>query len=273
MATDFNALMNRKVHGIPVPVIAIAIGGGIGIIVLLRKRNSGSVPELDVDPQSLVSVTRTQPGYIPTPVPQFDTGGTPAPVTPVTPPAQPPVQHAPEKPSSPAPAKSGNTGPAKPNGPLNPQNPRQDVPKPAPAPARAPQYPGLPAGYQLNCAATYKGLHGDYNAVKATQLRKTNGKDGLFIDRNMSAIACYGTPTPWLGRGDWSNPSSINTRRVAYGLYPLTTDEIGQMINEINSYSARGETNAHSRELFERWNRPYQCSAGQGPRRERQGQY
>ena len=138
-----------------------------------------------------------------------------------------------------------------------PQTPAPNVPRP-PIPATPMPltvYPGVGNGDLPE--NTYTGLHGSYEQVLANQ--KGKGQNNTFTMRNMSAIALYGTPTPWLFTGTWNLPEAINQRRINFGLRPLTATEIQQMLGAAGN-SKDGILN-DARGMFNKWNLPYQSGA------------
>jgi len=258
---NITKVLDKKIGGQPVLLYVIIIGGGLGVYAFFKKKNAPqTVPELDVSPDT-VNITRTTPGVIPQPIPIYqDTvqqpqgnGGsveknseTLSPLLPIAP-----------APITIPGAQKGNP---------QPQNPQ---PQPRPQPQPQPQKIVYP-GFELedpHPERGYMGLHGDYDTVY--RHFKQNGMGDTFNTRNIMAAALQGTGSPWINRGDWADPAAINRRRVRYGLYPLTADEIQAAIKELEPYSAEGKLLSHSRDYFNRWNLPYQYSAANAVRRTR----
>lgn len=175
-----------------------------------------------------------------------------------------------------------NTNPAPNTPPTQPAQPSTGQPGPLtpfqqggsnPSNGEKLSYPGLGMNYQMNCNGKPRALiYNTFDELVADQRKK--GLSSTSLARNCAAIAISGS-TKWevLGYDKLDNElwrGWVNQTRVAWGLYPLTYDEMGRMQYlmraawpEIPNESATSfQSLTYARRIWEQYNRPYQCGTG-----------
>lgn len=241
-----------------------AIGAAALALAWYVRRSMASGPDVGVGEATeadtvVVQAPRTTPGSVPVPVyvsvPQSENtpapSRTPEPVgSPEPPISVQPVQ--PPRPSTPAPApvpapNQPTAPPVKPN----PNDPRLT--------RSYPGYPeGLPADWELRA---FKGLYIEPSQVEG------GGKGTAFNQRNKLAHAVQGNVTPWIGPentgrgynnpGDYPSQDRINRVRVAFGLFPLTREELNAISALVSRANLDNPPDSLINQIFNTYNKPY----------------